>query len=196
MSERVIPALSEARWTAGSRRERLSELERLNRDFIAVKVDREARPDIDAIYMSALHAMGERGGWPLNVFVTPERKPFFGGTYFPPGDRGGRPGFSNVLRTLREQFDRDPAAVDALAERVATALRDSLESRVALSSVAPSEAILRGAREDAGNRMDVEWGGQRGSPKFPSSLPLRFRSFSTTTCSAATKERAPRRPGR
>jgi len=146
----------------------------LNRDFIAIKIDREARPDIDAVYMSALHAMGQRGGWPLNAFVTPDRKPFYGGTYFPPSDMRGRPSFSRVLRTIKEQFDKDPEAVGATAERVAVELRKNLESRVATSSRAPTDAILKWARHDAGNRMDLEWGGQQGSPKFPSSMPLRF----------------------
>jgi uncharacterized protein YyaL (SSP411 family) len=78
----------------------------LNQNFIAVKVDREERPDIDAVYMGALHAMGLQGGWPLNVFVSSDRRPFYGGTYFPPYDHSRSIGFISLLRRLREVFAR------------------------------------------------------------------------------------------
>ena len=74
----------------------------LNSYFISIKVDREERPDIDKIYMGALHALGQQGGWPLNVFVTPEGKPFTGGTYFPPMKQYGRPSFLEILKTITD----------------------------------------------------------------------------------------------
>ena len=71
--------------------------ELLNRDFVSIKVDREERPEVDQIYMRALHALGEQGGWPLTMFLTPDAEPFWGGTYFPPEPRWGRPGFRQIL---------------------------------------------------------------------------------------------------
>jgi len=72
----------------------------LNRDFVSIKVDREERPEVDQIYMRALHALGEQGGWPLTMFLTPDAKPFWGGTYFPPEPRWGRPGFPQILNAV------------------------------------------------------------------------------------------------
>jgi len=85
----------------------------INENFIAIKVDREERPDIDAIYMAALHALGKSGGWPMNVWLTPERKPFFGGTYFPArdGDRGATTGFLTLLKKLSEAYRLQPEKV-------------------------------------------------------------------------------------
>ncbi len=76
----------------------------MNRDFVCVKVDREERPDVDHHYMSALHAMGEQGGWPLTMFLTPEGEPFFGGTYWPPAARYGRPSFRQVLASVDQRL--------------------------------------------------------------------------------------------
>ncbi|MBT6986101.1 MAG: thioredoxin domain-containing protein, partial [Rhodospirillaceae bacterium] len=76
----------------------------MNQLFINIKVDREERPDIDAVYMAALGVMGEQGGWPLTMFLTPEGKPFWGGTYFPPEARYGRPGFPDILRRIAEVY--------------------------------------------------------------------------------------------
>src|ERR1700748_523989 len=83
----------------------------MNRDFINIKVDREERPDIDAIYQKALAIMGEHGGWPLTMFLSPDGKPFWGGTYFPPEPRYGRPGFPQVLQGIATAYRRDPANV-------------------------------------------------------------------------------------
>ncbi|MCH2171024.1 thioredoxin domain-containing protein [Myxococcota bacterium] len=146
----------------------------LNRHFVAVKVDREARPDIDAIYLTALRAMNQPGGWPLNVWVTPDREPFFGGTYFPREGRDGRPGFAALLESIHQQYASNPAAASAQAERVADTLRRSLEANVAMASTLPSADPLIGARLDAGRKFDPLRGGQAGAPKFPSSFPLRF----------------------
>jgi uncharacterized protein YyaL (SSP411 family) len=87
----------------------------LNENYIAVKVDREQRPDVDAVYMSAVQMLTGRGGWPMTTWLTPERKPFYGGTYFPArdGDRGTKMGFLSLLQRLREYYDSDP---DKIAE--------------------------------------------------------------------------------
>src|SRR3990172_5785350 len=83
----------------------------MNESFVCIKVDREERPDIDEIYMSAVQIMTGSGGWPLTVFLTPELEPFYGGTYFPPEDRGGGPGFSTVLREIARVFREDLSRV-------------------------------------------------------------------------------------
>lgn len=99
--------------------------EQLNRDFISVKVDREERPDIDHVYMEYVQALTGRGGWPLSVWLTPELKPFFGGIYFPPEDRGGRPGFASLLGMLTEAWNRQREAVQSEAERILGLLREN-----------------------------------------------------------------------
>ena len=85
----------------------------MNENFISIKVDREERPDIDHIYMSAVQLLAGRGGWPLTVFLTPEGKPFYGGTYFPPEDRYGTPGFRRVLLTVAEAFRERPQDIES-----------------------------------------------------------------------------------
>ncbi len=80
----------------------------MNELFVNIKVDREERPDVDQIYMGALHALGEQGGWPLTMFLTPDGEPFWGGTYFPKEPRFGRPGFVNVLREVSRAFHGEP----------------------------------------------------------------------------------------
>ena len=148
--------------------------EYLNANFIAVKVDREVRPDVDAIYMAAVHAMGVSGGWPLNVFVTPERKPFYGATYFPPTPRGGRPSFRQALEAVAKQFDAKRADIDQQAEQLATHLKQSLGATgVAQSAEVPAEA-LRAVVQFFVENSDLDWGGFNRAPKFPSSMPARL----------------------
>src|ERR1700749_2883266 len=84
----------------------------MNQHFVNIKVDREERPDIDAIYMHALHMMGEQGGWPLTMFLTSDGEPFWGGTYFPPTPRYGRPSFPQVLEAIAEAWEIDRARID------------------------------------------------------------------------------------
>ena len=115
----------------------------LNAHFIAIKVDREVRPDVDAIYMAAVHAMGIQGGWPLNVFVTPERKPFYGGTYFPPSPRGGRPSFRQALEAIANQYEENPERFLRQADQLVAQIRASLEGSMAATSESiPSEVLL------------------------------------------------------
>lgn len=137
---------------------------RMNADFVNIKVDREERPDLDAIYQAALAMMGEHGGWPLTMFLTPEGEPFWGGTYFPPEPRYGRPGFPQVLEAVARTYRDDPERVGKNVE----ALRDGLKrlsEPVAGDLVGPStlgdiaERILR--------EVDMARGGVGGAPKFP-----------------------------
>ena len=137
---------------------------RMNALFVNVKVDREERPDLDAIYQHALALMGEQGGWPLTMFLTPDGEPFWGGTYFPPAPRYGRPGFPQVLESVSRVFRDEP---ERLRENVET-IRGGL-SRL---SRAPGDADLGRSELDAAARAllamtDTILGGLRGAPKFP-----------------------------
>src|ERR1700723_1141717 len=95
----------------------------MNAGFVCIKVDREERPDLDQIYQLVVQLMGRSGGWPLTVFLTPDQKPFFGGTYFPPADRYGVPGFSKILSALAEAYRARPRDVAAQAEEITRAIR-------------------------------------------------------------------------
>ncbi|MBJ95958.1 MAG: thioredoxin domain-containing protein [Rickettsiales bacterium] len=146
----------------------------LNEHYIAIKVDREERPDVDSIYMTAVRSMGLGGGWPLNVWLTPAREPFYGGTYFPPrdGHRGMRFGFLTMLRQLRDVYDRQPERVLSQSQSLAQRLRQTMNPP-------PGDVVVdQGVLEDAGRhyrgRFDSVNGGMEGAPKFPSSLPVRF----------------------
>lgn len=146
----------------------------LNEHFIAIKVDREARPDVDAIYMSAVHAMGKQGGWPLNVWLTPDAKPFFGGTYFPPEDRGGRVSFTSMLSRIRSAWSSSPERVKANADSLAAQLKQELEAGSATASHAVDPALLDRATALYLRNLDPVWGGIGSRTKFPSSLPIRY----------------------
>ena len=144
----------------------------LNRNFIAVKVDREERPDVDSVYMSALHAMGMQGGWPLNVFLTPQRKPFYGGTYFPPYDHPRGIGFLSLLRQLTEVYRKEPERVSQAGLQLTEAVQGMLAP--ARKEARAQEASLHLALRAYQEHFDVRHGGLQGAPKFPSSLPVRL----------------------
>lgn len=139
----------------------------INANYIAIKVDREERPDIDSIYMSAVQLLSQGGGgWPMTVVMTPEKRPFFGGTYFPPRDgaRGNRVGFLTILRRLKEAYDQDPTSVKNSAQRVAAALQ--LQSKISPQGIPGKEALVEAARILAA-RFDPKFGGFGSAPKFP-----------------------------
>ena len=136
----------------------------MNASFINVKLDREERPDVDAIYQGALALLGQHGGWPLTMFLTPSGEPFWGGTYFPPDRRHGRPGFIDVLRSIAEAWRTRQDAID----RSVAALRDALAAQArpaAADRLVPGLAD-RAARLAAG-AVDLVHGGTLGAPKFP-----------------------------
>ena len=140
----------------------------LNEHFIAIKVDREERPDLDEIYMTSVQLMTGRGGWPLSVFLTPELKPFFGGTYFPPEDRFGMPGFKRVLTRVAEVWRQQRDDVAHNAEQMVLALRAG--TAVARPpSGALSRSLFSSAVAELERQFDPEWGGFGGAPKFPPS---------------------------
>jgi uncharacterized protein len=148
----------------------------VNRRFVAVKVDREERPDVDAVYMEAVQAMTGHGGWPMTVFLTPDGRPFFAGTYFPDHDRAGMPSFRRVLDAVDEAWRERRAEVerqaDALAEAVRrrTRIADELGVEGDASADEPrrrSAALLVSATSELGARFDSVWGGFGPAPKFP-----------------------------
>ena len=146
----------------------------LNENFIAIKVDREARPDVDAVYMAAIHAMGQRGGWPLNVWLTPERKPFFGGTYFPPIAQGGRPSFRDTLGTITQTWSTERPRIESLGNQLGERVAKQLAGQAAGSSQMPGPGALIRANRQAIDQIDPTWGGIGRRTKFPSSTPIRF----------------------
>src|SRR5205085_7026981 len=97
----------------------------MNRDFISIKVDREERPDVDAIYMNAVQMLTGQGGWPMTMFLTPEGKPFYGGTYYPPDDRYGRPGFPRVLESVAEAWQNRRSEVESQGAELVKFLEDN-----------------------------------------------------------------------
>ncbi len=138
----------------------------MNRHFVNVKVDREERPDVDQLYMNALHAMGEQGGWPLTMFLTPDGTPFWGGTYFPPESRYGRPGFRDVLRAIHDLHVRDPAKIASNAGAISAHLQRSLEAAGTASR--PELQDLSRVATRLLSATDAENAGLAGAPKFPS----------------------------
>jgi uncharacterized protein len=145
----------------------------MNQHFVCIKVDREERPDLDGIYMTAVQAMTGQGGWPMTVFLTPEGEPFFAGTYFPKEDRLGMPAFRRVLLAIaeawRDQRDQARSQGRQVAEHVAL-------QTGALGGAAGNldEGVLRQAFEGIRGAFDPEWGGFGGAPKFPQPMTLDF----------------------
>jgi uncharacterized protein YyaL (SSP411 family) len=153
----------------------------INDLFVNVKVDREERPDVDAIYMDAVQAMVGRGGWPMTVFLTPDGRPFFGGTYFPNTPRAGMPSFIQLCQAVAETWRERRADVDEQAERLTSALNQST-NLAAGSSEPPGAELLRAASTALSSRFDPKWGGFGGAPKFPQpdQLDLLLRNYART----------------
>ena len=145
----------------------------LNAHFISIKVDREERPDVDRVYMAFVQATTGSGGWPMSVFLTPELKPFVGGTYFPPEDRYGRPGFATVLERIHEAWQRDRQKVLQQGEAMVEAL-NSQSSGFNLSAGESASKVLQNAFELIARNFDHEYGGFGQSPKFPHPVTLNF----------------------
>jgi uncharacterized protein YyaL (SSP411 family) len=143
----------------------------LNERFIAIKVDREERPDVDAVYMAAVQAMTGQGGWPLSVFLTHDRKPFFGGTYFPPTDRHGRPGFPTVLVRLSDYWKTRRADVDSSAAELSAHLRSAAATPA--KGELTADALDRGVDQFRAS-FDSVHGGFGPAPKFPRAFALSF----------------------
>ena len=142
----------------------------LNRHFVCIKVDREERPDLDEIYMAATVAMNHgQGGWPMTVFLTPEQQPFFAGTYFPPDDRWGRPGFSNLLGKIAEVWNQDAAGLRSRAQELTARLEREWQVP---NPVSISDQILDTVVHDFSEEFDPNFGGFGSAPKFPPATGL------------------------
>ncbi len=152
----------------------------LNAHFLSVKLDREERPDIDRVYMSYLQGLTGQGGWPLSVWLTPDLKPFYAGTYFPPDDRQGRAGFSTILRAIARGWKEDRVRLTEEADRVVASLREIADQRSAPAEgdIAPFAAAAGAAFEKAyqyyAESFDPRRGGFGGAPKFPRPANLEF----------------------
>ncbi len=137
----------------------------INESFIPVKVDRDERPDIDARYQVAVSALTGQGGWPLTAFLTPDGKPFFGGTYFPPDDRGGRPGMKRLLEVIAQNYRAHRDQILESAVKIAEALT-GVESLKA-GEEAVDEKVVKAIVESIGGMFDAQNGGFGSAPKFP-----------------------------
>jgi hypothetical protein len=143
----------------------------LNRHFVPIKVDREERPDVDRLYMTAMQAMGMGGGWPLNAFLTPDLEPFYGGTYFPPRTTMGRPGMMDVLPRVHDAWERQREQVVTSARSVLAAIRTLAEPD---SVAAERDSLFVQCARYLAAAHDAERGGFSNAPKFPSIVNLNF----------------------
>jgi uncharacterized protein len=142
--------------------------EQMNRWFVSIKVDREERPDLDEIYITATQLMNHSAGWPNSLFLTPDLKPFFAGTYFPPEDRGGQPGFPRVLQGIHAAWESRRPDVLAKADRLAGELRDAIAQRREPADAVPAVSAVTAAVARLEAAFDSAHGGFGGPPKFPS----------------------------
>ncbi|HUM07759.1 MAG TPA: thioredoxin domain-containing protein, partial [Acidocella sp.] len=145
--------------------------ELMNRHFINIKLDREERPDLDQIFMSALNAMGEQGGWPLTMMLTPQGEPFWGGTYFPPEPRFGRPSFHQVLTALANAWETDRVRIGNSVAALQSVLAAQSAPR---PGDPPGPAALDATRNAYLSAMDWRLGGIGQAPKFPNTPIFRF----------------------
>ncbi|GAA2149730.1 thioredoxin domain-containing protein [Kitasatospora kazusensis] len=146
----------------------------LNERFVAVKVDREERPDVDAVYMEAVQAATGQGGWPMTVFLTPEKDPFYFGTYFPPEPRHGMPSFRQVLEGVDAAWRERPEEVGEVAARIRADLAERASVYGAGAHHPPAEADLRQALAGLARSFDDKRGGFGGAPKFPPAMAVEF----------------------
>jgi uncharacterized protein YyaL (SSP411 family) len=144
----------------------------MNAGFVNVKVDREERPDVDHIYMQAVQSMTGRGGWPMTVFLTPDGTPFYGGTYFPPEDRHGLPGFPKLLAAIADAWRGRRDEVLRSGRELTESLGQSERLRRAATRL--SDEVLFAAFQGISSQFDEEWGGLGGAPKFPQPMIWEF----------------------
>ncbi|MBW2134776.1 MAG: thioredoxin domain-containing protein [Deltaproteobacteria bacterium] len=144
----------------------------MNEHFVNIKVDREERPDLDEVYMNAVHLLTGRGGWPLTVFLTPDLKPFYGGTYFPPEDRAGLPGFPWLLKALSEAYHRKKPDINIAAQSLSQKI--NILGEIPEATQEPKIEVLDLAYQKMIQDFDMQNGGFGSAPKFPPSLDLDF----------------------
>jgi uncharacterized protein len=148
----------------------------LARDFVAIKVDREERPDLDQVYMAAVQAMTGQGGWPMSVFLTPDGRPFYGGTYFPSAPRGELPAFRQVLAAVAHAWHEQRSTIEASGDRIVAALSEGLRSEAGSSSAGTVGSLPAGAAAEAvatlQGSFDARYGGWGRAPKFPQPMTI------------------------
>ncbi len=147
----------------------------MNREFVNIKVDREERPDVDRVYMTFVQATTGGGGWPMSVWLTPDLKPFVGGTYFPPEDRYGQPGFKKVLERIAAAWKQDHEKIAGQGARIVDALREAQTAQPANAEKIDTK-ILDAAYEQISRSFDPRDGGFGSAPKFPRPVTLNFLS--------------------
>jgi uncharacterized protein YyaL (SSP411 family) len=162
----------------------------MNRDYVNIKVDREERPDVDAVYMTAVQALTGQGGWPMTVFMTPDARPFYAGTYFPPDDAYGRPGFPRLLEAIAEKWRSDRAEILTSAESI-TAHLQRAAGRTAAGKGEVTIALVDQAAAVFTENFDATWGGFGMAPKFPSPSNLEFLLARHTRVHAAEAANQP-----
>ena len=144
----------------------------MNESFVSIKVDREERPDLDAVYMEAVQMLTGSGGWPMTVFLTPEGRPFYGGTYFPPVDRHNMPGFPRLLESAARAYHDNRAEIDRVTSQLSQQMGRT--SQMARSDSLLSVDILHGAYSGLATNFDYQNGGVGNAPKFPQAMTLEF----------------------
>ncbi|MEO7217313.1 MAG: thioredoxin domain-containing protein [Gemmatimonadaceae bacterium] len=144
----------------------------MNEHFVCIKVDREERPDLDAVYMQAVQAMTGHGGWPMTVFLTPAGEPFYGGTYFPPSDRHGMPSFTRVMQSVADAYAKQPDRIAASAESMRQIYAASIPTTESAGEI--GAALLETAFQAIAAGYDTRHGGFGGAPKFPPTMVLDF----------------------
>ena len=166
----------------------------VNEHFIAVKVDRDERPDIDSRYQAAVQAVSGQGGWPLTAFLTPDGKPFYGGTYFPPSDGYGRPSFRRVLLSIANAYKEKHGDVVEQAKMVESAIAQS--ESFAGKTGGSRRAVIAAIRTSAFRMFDPQHGGFGQAPKFPhpSALDLLIERYAQDVSGAPLREDGRRRP--
>ncbi len=144
----------------------------MNREFVNIKVDREERPDIDQVYMTFVQATTGSGGWPMTVFLTPDLKPFFGGTYFPPQDKYGQPGLTKVLTKIAEAWKSDREHIVNSSDKLLRKLQEAVQQPGGADKL--SDAVAKKAYEQFASQFDPKDGGFGDAPKFPRPVTLTF----------------------
>ena len=146
----------------------------MNAGFVNIKVDREERPDVDSVYMTFTQAMTGSGGWPMTVFLTPDLEPFYAGTYFPPDDRYGRPGFPKLLHSVTHAWQENRGGVVESAQELTAKVRDATKNQTAGGAGDVTPEASAGAFRALENAFDPHWGGFGRAPKFPSASNLEY----------------------
>jgi len=144
----------------------------MNEHFVSIKVDREERPDLDHIYQNVVQMLSGQGGWPLTMFLTPEQEPFYGGTYFPPEDRYGRPGFPRILAAVADAYHRRPDEVTKSIQQIREGLQKLSSLEASPGELSPD--ILTNAARALANNFDMVHGGFGTQPKFPNASNLEY----------------------